>query len=181
MLWLSVNDLWWLWWRYCSTTMSLYVYLRSLVSDLRFISTFCVFISQKLQFLIWTRKCTFLKKGFLTKFSFHVHIYQIKIKMASIVSVVFSPCEMTYLCSLNFLFMKIQGLMFPLSMTVIEGSFIPFHIKSFYCKAGKQLGARCWHHYFPLHLDNVGAFLYSEEIAGDFLPGINLLGGCLVK
>lgn len=36
---------------------------------------------------MWTRKCTFLKKGFLTKFSFHVHIYQIKIKMASIVHV----------------------------------------------------------------------------------------------
>lgn len=141
MLWLCVNDLWWLWRRYCSTSMSYYVYLRSLVSDLRFISTFCVFISQKLGFMIWTRKCTFLKKGFfffLLKFPFHVHICLKKFKMASIVGVVFSPCEMTYLCSLNFLFMKIQGLMFPLSMTVIEGSFIPFHIKSFYCKAGNN-------------------------------------------
>lgn len=122
--------------------MSYYVYLRSVVSDLRFISTFCVFISQKLRFMIWTRKCTFLKKVFfffLLKFPFHVHIcLKKKIKMASIVGVVFSPCEMTYLCSLNFLFMKIQGLMFPLSMTVIEGSFIPFHIKSFYCKAGNN-------------------------------------------
>lgn len=132
------------------------MYLRSLVSDLRFFSTFCVFISQKLRFLMWTRKCTFLKKGFLNKFSFHVHIYQIKIKMASIVhvSVVFHLVKW-HICSLKFLFMKIQGLMFPLSMTVIEGSFIPFHIKSFYCKAGNKLGARCWHHYFPLHLDNV--------------------------
>lgn len=101
MLWLSVNDLWWLWRRYCSTSMSYYVYLRSLVSDLRFISTFCVFISQKLGFMIWTRKCTFLKKGFvffLLKFPFHVHIcLKKKIKMASIVGVVF-PLVKWHIC-----------------------------------------------------------------------------------
>lgn len=42
------------------------------------------------------------QKGFffLLKFPFHVHIcLKKKIKMASIVGVVFSPCEMTYLCT----------------------------------------------------------------------------------
>lgn len=79
------------------------------------------------------------QKGFfLTKVSISCPYLSKKIKMTSIEGVVFPPCEMTYLCSLNFLFMKIQGLMFPLSMTVIEGSFIPFHIKSFYCKAGNN-------------------------------------------
>lgn len=85
------------------------------------------------------------QKGFFffTKVSISCPYQSKKIKVASIVGVVFSPCEMTYLCSLNFLFMKIQGLMFPLSMTVIEGSFIPFHIKSFYLQGRQQLGARC--------------------------------------